>query len=197
MIKEVRRQIAQAQALLEKEEPTRSQVPKGLSTAHPQVQLAFLTDEAPLSSLQAKAETLRDQLTSARGELRALNDSEVRIAQLEREMSIQEANYHKYSDNLEQARIDQALQIEKISNISIVQPATYLTKPVGPRKMLNLALGLFLGVFGGIGLAFFSQYVDHSFQTPEDIEERLELPTLVAIPRTRDSRVSLKTKKKG
>ena len=112
-------------------------------------------------------------------------------------MSIQEANYHKYSDNLEQARIDQALQMEKISNISIVQPATYLMKPVGPRKMLNLALGLFLGVFGGIGLAFFAQYVDHSFKTPEDVEERLELPTLVAIPRVRANRVSLKTKKKG
>ena len=184
-VQEVRRQIVEAQALLDKEERTRTQVTKGLNEAHKQVQLALFAEEATLSSLEAKAKEQRRQLTSARGELKAINDGEIRLVQAQREMDIQDVIYRKYYEKLEQARIDNALEIGKISNISVVQPATYPVKPVRPKKLLNLALGLFLGIFGGIGLAFFSEYLDHTFKKPEDIEERLKLPMLAAIPNSK------------
>ena len=133
------------------------------------------------SSLRAKAGEQRIQLASARNDLKAINDSEVSLSQVQREVGIQEANYKKYLDKLEQARIDQALEMVKISNISIVQPATYPVKPVRPKKMLNIVLGLFLGIFGGIGLAFISEYMDHTFKKPEDITEKLDLPILATI----------------
>jgi len=66
-----------------------------------------------------------------------------------------------------------------------VQPATYETKPVSPRRRVNLALGLLVGVLGGLGLALLLEYLDHSLETPEDIETKLGLPTLVSIPRIR------------
>lgn len=189
-VREVRRQIAEAQALISKEESTRTQVTKGLNEAYKQMHLALLAEKATLPSLKAKVREQRAQLNSTRSELKAINNSEIRLVQAQREMGIQEANYRKYYEKLEQARIDNALEIGKISNISVVQPATYPVKPVRPRKMLNLALGLFLGIFGGIGLAFFSEYLDHTFKKPEDIEERLKLPTLAAIPRSRSNRVA-------
>lgn len=181
-VEEVRRQIAEAQGLLDKEERTRTQTTKGLNEAHNQVKLALVTEEATFSSLEAKARKQRAQLSSSRGELKGVNDSEIRLVQAQREMDIQETNYKKYYEKLEQARIDNALEIGKISNISVVQPATYPVNPVRPRKVLNLALGLFLGIFGGIGLGFFSEYMDHTFKKPEDIEEKLKLSTLAEIP---------------
>jgi len=179
---EVRRQLAEARALLAKEDPGRTQITQGLNEAHKQTELALLVEKATLSSLRAKAGEQRLQLASARGELKAINDSEVRLSEAQREMGIQEANYKKYFDKLEQARIDHALEMVKISNISIVQPATYPIKPVRPRKLLNIVLGLFLGIFGGIGLAFVSEYMDHTFRKPEDITQKLDLPTLATIP---------------
>jgi capsular polysaccharide biosynthesis protein len=98
-------------------------------------------------------------------------------------VGIQETNYKKYFDKLEQARIDHALEMVKISNISVVQPATYPIKPVRPKKLLNIALGLFLGIFGAIGLAFISEYMDHTFKKPEDITQILDLPILATIPK--------------
>jgi len=181
MVKEIRRQIAEAKTLLSKEEPTRTQVTKGLNEAHRQVNLALITEKATFSSLQAKIKKQLTQLTSARAELKNINESEIKLAQMQREMMIQDANYRKYLDKLEQARIDNALEIEKISNISVVQAPTYPVKPILPREMLNMALGLFLGIFGGIGLAFFSDFIDHTFKKPEDIEKRLKLPTLASI----------------
>jgi len=77
-----------------------------------------------------------------------------------------------------------------MSNISIVQPATYEVKPVRPRVALNLALGLLAGVLGSLALTLLMERLDHSFRTPEDIERRLELPALVSIPRFRAKRLA-------
>jgi uncharacterized protein involved in exopolysaccharide biosynthesis len=181
-VQEVRRQIAGAQALLAKEERTRTQVMKGPNEAYKQIESALLAEKAALSSLQAKAEVVQEQLKTALGELKSINNGEIQFARVQREMSVQEANYRRYYEKLEQARIDQALEVGKISNVSIVQPATLPMEPIKPNKMRNLALGLFLGLFGGIGLAFFSEYMDHTFRRPEDIEQRLELPILAVIP---------------
>ena len=149
---------------------------------------ALLTEQATLSSLQAEVEVQKSQMTDVQSKLKTLNDVEFRITRLMREASIQEVSYRKYSENLEQARIDQAMESERISNISVVQPATLPIKPIRPRKSLNLALGLFLGILGAIGLAFFCEYVDHSIKTPEEVEDRLQLPALASIPRVRGVR---------
>ena len=181
-VQEVRRQIAEAQAQLAKEEPTRTDVTTGINTTHQQLDLAMLSEMATLSSLEAKARVVNDQLNAARGEVKEINDTELRLVTLQRELALQDTKYRKYSENREQARIDQALETDKISNISVIQKATASLKPVKPRKALNLLLGFFLGLLGGLGLAFFSEYLDHSIKTPEDVEGELKLQLLASIP---------------
>jgi capsular exopolysaccharide synthesis family protein len=189
LVQEVRRQIANAQALLNQETPTRAQVTKGINTNHQQVKLALVNEESNLAALQAKSESLGRHLASTQEELKNLNENEIQVARLQRDLEIQEANYRKYADKLEQARIDSALETGKISNISIAQAATYPLKPVRPRKGLNLALGLMLGTFGAIGLAFMAEYTDHSFKRPEDVEKQLQMPVLATIPRLEENGV--------
>ncbi len=186
-VQEIRRQIVMAEALIAKEEATRTQVTKGLNEGYSRVQLDIFAEKGTLASLQAKANALREQLVNARGELKLLNDNEVQIVGLQRQLNIQEANYRKFSQNLEEARVGHALNLEKISNISVVQPPTYPLRPVRPRKTLNLALGVLLGMLGGIGLAFFSEHMDHTFKRPEDVEERLKLPLLATIPSSKEN----------
>ncbi|MGO9021244.1 MAG: GumC family protein [Syntrophobacteraceae bacterium] len=180
-VEEVRRQIREGRALLAKAEQPK-QVTRGINENYQKMQLDLLTEESNLSSLQARAEALKTQLESGRGELNNLNDTEMRLAQLERDLETEKSNYRKYSDSREQTRIDQALELEKISNISIVQPASYPGKPTWPNWLLNIAIGLFLGLFGSVGLAFFTDYQDHSFKKPEDVDNRLNLPVLASLP---------------
>jgi uncharacterized protein involved in exopolysaccharide biosynthesis len=181
-VQEIRRQIAEAQALLAKEEPTRTQVTTGINTNYQQLNLDLIKEAAILSSLEAKTGVLKGQLAGGQAELQELNNTEVKMVNMQRELSLVDAKYRKYSESLEQARIDQAMETNKISNISVVQAATASMKPVRPRKALNLALGLFLGIFGGVGLAFFSEYLDHTLRTPHDVEEKLDLQVLASIP---------------
>jgi capsular exopolysaccharide synthesis family protein len=196
-VRDIRLQVAAAEALLSKEKPERTQISKGLNTTYVSLQAALLGEQASMSSLQAQAETLKTMLASARAELSTLNDVEVKVKALAREIEIQDANYRKYSENLEQARIDDALETGKISNISILQAATLPVRPASSRRMLTLLLGLAVGIFGGIGLAFISEYADHSIKTPKQAEDTLGLSTLTCIPYVPTFSMSRQAKVKG
>ena len=180
-VKEMRRQIDEARLLLEKTVQPR-QVTTEINVSYQEIRSLLIKEESGLPSLLAKAETLKAQLLKAVDDLTILNETEMRLTRLQREMEIQESNYRKYSASLEQSRIDHELEMQKISNISVVQKASYSLKPVWPRKLINLAVGLFLGVFGAVGLAFSSEYLDHSLKKPEDINNKLQVPMLAAIP---------------
>jgi uncharacterized protein involved in exopolysaccharide biosynthesis len=182
LVQEVRRQIQEAQALLAKEEPTRTQVTTGINTAYQDLNLELIKETATLSSLGAKSNILKTQLEAARREITELNNTEFKMVGLQRDLNLLEAKYRKYAENLEQTRVDQALLNNKISNISVVQAPTTLPEPVKPRKALNVVLGIILGILGGIGLGFCWEWVDHSLKTPRDIEEKLKLPILASIP---------------
>jgi uncharacterized protein involved in exopolysaccharide biosynthesis len=182
-VRQVRQQVAAAQELLNREEREREQVTTGPNRLYEEVQLALFRQLPLLASLRARADTLRQQLDRERAALRQLDRNQLRIARLERDLDLQTAHYRKYAENREQARIDQALERERITNISVVQPATYEAQPVSPRRLLNLALGVLLAITGSLGLALLAEHLDHSLRTPEDVEANLGLPVLASIPR--------------
>ena len=75
----------------------------------------------------------------------------------------------------------------KSANIRIVDPAAVPRKPVRPRPLRDIVLGLVAGVVCGLGLAFFLDYLDNTVKTPEDVRTRLGLPLLTVIPESKDA----------
>ncbi|HOB32711.1 MAG TPA: polysaccharide biosynthesis tyrosine autokinase, partial [Verrucomicrobiota bacterium] len=55
-------------------------------------------------------------------------------------------------------------------------------RPVKPKKGLNIALGIIIGLVVGVGLAFFIEYLDISVKTIDDVERTLQAPVLGVIP---------------
>ena len=182
-VKEIRRQIDEAEKLLRKEKRSTTQVTKGLNEAYQKLAIDLSDEEANYVAVDAKLNAMNDLLTQAEHDLKQINDYEVTISNLQRELNLNESVFQKYADNQEQARIDQALEFEKISNISVVQKATLPIEPISPRKFRNILMGIFVGIFGGLTVAFVFEYFDHSFNKPQDVEQRLGLPTLASIPR--------------
>lgn len=70
----------------------------------------------------------------------------------------------------------------RTSNIRIVDRADLPLRPDSPRKFRNLLLALFLGLFGGLGLALVMEYLDNTVKSAEDIERYSGLPTLGVVP---------------
>jgi len=78
--------------------------------------------------------------------------------------------------------IHQVVQIMKVENVQVVDPAIEPTTPVKPRPKLNMAVAGVLGVMVGVGLAFLLEYLDNTLKTAEDVRRHLDLPVLGTIP---------------
>ncbi|MCP3978806.1 MAG: polysaccharide biosynthesis tyrosine autokinase [bacterium] len=73
------------------------------------------------------------------------------------------------------------------NNVNMLDEATPPPYPIKPRKRVNLAIGGMLGLFLGVAAAFFLDYLDNTFRTPEDIEKYLGLAVLGVIPKVQRS----------
>ena len=145
--------------------------------------LELLTQQAEAKALAAKVASLRNEQARVDKRIQELNEAEVKIVRLEKELQLAHANYTTYASNLEQTRIDQALQEDAISNVNVIQPATVEWKPATPKPLLVLVLGMAVAGLGSIAVAYMSEQVDYSLSTPEDVEREVELPVLVSLPR--------------
>ena len=67
------------------------------------------------------------------------------------------------------------------AGVYLIEPTPIPLNPVSPKIFLNLILGLFLGTFGGLGIAFFLNYLDESLESVEDVEDALDVPVLISV----------------
>ncbi len=153
-----------------------------LNAVHQDLKGQLLAARADLQAARARHDSLQAEAAHTRRQLDELTEKGLTTEGLRREARAAEEAYMLYQKKHEEARISAAMDQQKIVNVSIAQPAQRPLKPVGPRKALNLLLGLLLGAIGGLGLAFVAEYFDHSFTTGHDLEARLGIPLLGAIP---------------
>jgi capsular exopolysaccharide synthesis family protein len=81
---------------------------------------------------------------------------------------------------IEQETID--ANLPKTGIVEVLDPAEPGLRPVRPNKVVNIALGIIVGLAVGIGLAFFIEYLDTSVKTIDDVERALQAPVLGVIP---------------
>jgi capsular exopolysaccharide synthesis family protein len=88
------------------------------------------------------------------------------------------------SDQLRQdyQRARMAEEVEA-GDIDVVDMAPVPFSPLWAAATLKLAIGVFLGLVLGVGLAFMMEALNTSIRRPEDIEAALHLPGLAVIPR--------------
>jgi len=133
-----------------------------------------LAKNAILYNLQKELEKIQsdaDQLTEHEGE----------EAAIKREIANLEESYAIYRRKLQQAQMSAALDMEQVSNVSIIQPATINPSPVTPIVRRYLLFGLFLGFVGSIAVAYVMEYINDTLKSSEDVKKKLGLPLLVTI----------------
>lgn len=151
----IREQADRARSILEERRiDGRSQRTQGINPAAQQMQLRLAEEESKVAALEARVVALRDISVTLRDELETLNANEAEIQQLEKKVEITQASLKTHTEKLEQARIDQALEDGRISNVNVVQPASYNQTATSPSSKLVLLLGSVLAVCNGFGLPF-------------------------------------------
>jgi capsular polysaccharide biosynthesis protein/Mrp family chromosome partitioning ATPase len=69
-----------------------------------------------------------------------------------------------------------------IGDAKILQLATVPTKPVFPKKMINIITAMFLGAGLGIGYVFLLEAINQSIKTPKDVRDVLGVNFVGTIP---------------
>ncbi len=181
-VRDLNAQIALTERLLTEDKSGRVQIVKGLNANRQQIELDLIQAKSTLAGQQAQVELLENQIAGAQQQLEIWNSQEEGLERLERERTLKKAIYQKYAESLEQARVDNALEKEKISNISIFQHPTLPTQPTGPHSLWILVIGLLAATFGALGLIFLLELLDDSINTAEQVDARLGLQMLASFP---------------
>ncbi len=138
------------------------------------------TKAVGLGSILAEKE---EQHAETELQIDQLLDFEQQLMQMDRNIALMETSLHVLQEKREEARVIDELQSQRISNISAFQPATFVERPVSPRKRL-LAVGFaVLGLIGGIGLAFLREAGSRTLRTAEHVQSHLQYPVVSQIPR--------------
>lgn len=131
-----------------------------------------------LSALQ-REKLLSTALDVQKQEANHLNESAIEYNILKRDAESNRQLYEGLLQKLKEASVSAGL---RSSNISIVDLARVPTTPAAPNVPRNILLGLALGLFGGIGLAFVLESLDNTVRTPEEAQIIAALPSLGIIP---------------
>ena len=182
-VKKVDEQIHDLQTLLKAEQPTL--VGSASSEVNPVVENFNESVEQngiKIAGLQAKNRELESIAEHLNSELRDLNRGEDQMDSLDRDYRIAQENYTDYSKRVEEGRISEELDLARVSNVSILSPASVSVEPVYPRKLLLLGVAMGLGLVMGIALALLLEYMDDKIRKPKDIAALGNLRVLGTFP---------------
>jgi polysaccharide biosynthesis transport protein len=122
---------------------------------------------------------LKERVDAQQQEAMDLNERATQYKIMAREV---ETNKQIYQSLLERAREIESMAGISSSNIHIVDAARLPILPAKPDVRRNLLLAVVLGLFAGVGLAFFLEYFTDQIANPDEITDRFQIPILGVVP---------------
>ncbi|HEX5138930.1 MAG TPA: polysaccharide biosynthesis tyrosine autokinase [Planctomycetota bacterium] len=145
-----------------------------------------------LARAKAVAEEMDDRVERVNAFLAGYEQEERELPEKERELArlTREADsllsIHSF---LLEKKHEAAIAKESVfNNVRIVDDPVVPNMRTSPNLLINVLIGLFLAVLASLGTAFFSEYLDRSIKTPEELEEVAGLPLYAALPAFRSIR---------
>jgi succinoglycan biosynthesis transport protein ExoP len=139
-----------------------------------------------VEGLKSDAAAAEARSTRLRGDLEGLRQRQARDASasvsgdaLSRAASAKRQIYDQLALTAQQAMQNQGLEPGRSR---IVEGALAPSEPVFPNKKLLLALGVFIGAAAGLTAIFVAEALDQGLRSLSEIDERLKIAALVALP---------------
>ncbi len=143
-----------------------------------QLDKAVMTIQHEYQLAQSHEKGLKERLDQTKFQTAQLGEKSIQLKILKRKVETNRFLYDALVKTMKERGITEQNQSV---NVWVIEKAKIPEFPASPRKKRNIFLGIILGLFGGIGLAFFLEYLDNTIKTPEDVEEKLNMPVVAAI----------------
>lgn len=153
---------------------------------------AFINQQ--LDDLQVKIQDTQDDITDKQDELtnmvsaRQIADAQNQIAAFQTKLNTLQSNYASLLSNTQQGALN---------TLTVIEPASVPSKPVGPDIPMTVLSSLAIGFVLAAAAAYLLEYLDNSIKGPEDVKKLSNLPTLAGIAhisgeRYRDKLITVK-----
>lgn len=142
--------------------------------------LAGLEEEYKIAN--ANVANLRRQVNAATDEIQQLNRKSHELSVLEREVETNRQLYDRFLSRFKETK--EASDLEKVT-ARVVDPAAPSLGPIYPNKKKITSTGTLIGLAIGLALAFLLELMDKTLKGPKEIEEKLRISSLGAIPHIR------------
>ncbi|MBI3247460.1 MAG: polysaccharide biosynthesis tyrosine autokinase [Deltaproteobacteria bacterium] len=144
-----------------------------------EMRTAIRSLESTYTLAATREKELRARMEEQKTEALRLKDVSVMYSILAREV---DTNRQLYDSVLQRIKeIGMAAELHD-SNTSVIDAAESPRNPSYPRKFLSLMMSAFFGLFVGVGVALFLEYLDSRLHSREEVERYLHLPSLTIIP---------------
>ena len=185
----VRQQLEKARSVFVQQPEDRTTITKAANPIKLDVEGSLLKAVADHRGVEAKKRALHLKKQDLLDRLKLMNRNEATLASMSRQLEVAQRNYRTYAEKLEEARINRELDIERISNVKIVEEPTLVLKAVSPKRLLIFALSLFVSAVSAIGFAQLLDLADTTIRSSNEVASNLTVPILAELPRTPSRRV--------
>ena len=197
LIQEMRKSLAEKESELanllkryKEKWPAVIQVREGIASLKDSIQKESQKDRQTIRNL---AELARAKESSMAAELKKKEQESFELSQLRIQYDVlsRQAEHSKvlYNVVLQRMKETDLTSKDKAQNMRVVDKAVVPLRPIKPRVVLSLFLGLLGGLGVAISLVFFVNYLDDSIKSQDDIETYLRLPFLGYIPNIKTNSV--------
>ena len=140
-----------------------------------------------LNQLNQRKKALNDLILKYKGSLETLPKQERELTRLTRHFSV---NEKVYSYLLEKRAETAILKSSTISNGRILDQALNFSKPIKPKRVLLVLVGLILGTIVGLAYAFMREFLNNTIKNTEEIEKYSSMPIYGVIPLNKNKKTN-------
>ncbi len=128
---------------------------------------------------KANEENFHKMASQTKSETLNLNEKFIQYEALKRDAETSKQLFDAIIKKIKEQDITQDI---RTVNVWVVEKAEVPKAAAKPNKPRNVLLGFVIGLLGGIGLAFFVEYLDNTIKSAEDVEAKLGVPVLGIVP---------------
>ncbi|HFO0256851.1 TPA: polysaccharide biosynthesis tyrosine autokinase [Raoultella ornithinolytica] len=155
----------------------------GLTFRESEISQLYTKEHPTYKALMEKRKTLQDEKAKLNKKVSAMPETQQEILRLSRDVESGQAVYMQLLNRQQELNIAKS---SVIGNARIVDNAATQTKPIKPKKVLIVIIGIFFGLMLSVGVVVIRVLLRRGIESPEQLEE-LGINVYASVPIAEDT----------